>query len=323
MYFSYDYENRLTRIRPPFGPSINYRYDYSGNLVERRVGGRRGERVRHVYGAGVAPLAQQENGQWTDNVVVNGKLVETFRRFSGFAPNSKLFYHTDALGSVVALSNRQGRVVRTTEYDPWGKVLMDNSPTGPGGPVSSDYEFVGGYGVRRDIDNKSIMGVRLYDAGVGRFTSEDPLGWQEDLNLFRYVENNSTKLIDPLGMSYLIFKRTNNQLEVYDKNKCKIKTCSAANEVIKGKKKIPVGGPYPFSWYNPHKGSDANSDVGSYGIFIFVVGACNGCGVHSGRANKKGYLEPTEGCIRTTDDCMSSILDLHKKDKLSYLQVDK
>jgi RHS repeat-associated protein len=104
---------------------------------------------------------------------------------------------------VVALSNRTGRIVRTTEYDPWGKVLVDNTPSGMGigGPVSSEYEFVGGYGVRRDVDGKSIMGVRMYDAGVGRFTSQDPLGFQAgDTNLFKYVWNNSINQIDPNGL---------------------------------------------------------------------------------------------------------------------------
>jgi len=116
--YYYDYENRLRRVVPPTRPAINYRYDYAGNLVERRVDIYRGDVVRYVYGAGVEPLAQQENGQWTNNVVVNGKVVESFRRAYGNIPNNKLFYHTDALGSVVALSERGGRVVRTTEYDP-------------------------------------------------------------------------------------------------------------------------------------------------------------------------------------------------------------
>jgi RHS repeat-associated protein len=215
--YYYDYENRLRRVAPPTGPAINYRYDYAGNLVERRVDIYRGDVVRYVYGAGVEPLAQQEGGQWTDNVVVNGKIIETFRRAYGNNPNNKLFYHTDALGSVVALSNRNGRVTRTTEYDQWGKVLTDNFATGPdvGGPVSVAYEFIGGYGVRRDVDGKSIMGVRMYDAGVGRFTTEDPLGWKVDLNLFRYVEsvgkasintyeyakNNPLRYIDPSGLA--------------------------------------------------------------------------------------------------------------------------
>jgi RHS repeat-associated protein len=201
--YYYDYENRLRRVAPPGGPAINYRYDYAGNLVEKREEGRNGERVRYVYDAGVEPLAQQENGGWTDNVVVNGKIIETFRQSYGNNPNNRLFYHTDALGSVVALSNRTGRVVRTTEYDPWGKVLVDNSPSGMGmgGPVSIAYEFVGGYGVRRDVDDKSIMGVRMYDAGVGRFTTQDPIGFRSgDLNLYRYVRNNSVNMIDPLGL---------------------------------------------------------------------------------------------------------------------------
>ncbi len=42
--------------------------------------------------------------------------------------------------------------------------------------------------------------ARWYDPGVGRFVSEDPIGFEgNDENLFRYVENNPRMLDDPTG----------------------------------------------------------------------------------------------------------------------------
>ena len=46
----------------------------------------------------------------------------------------------------------------------------------------------------------SIMGVRIYDASVGRFISEDPIGLKADINLFRYVGNRPINRIDSTGL---------------------------------------------------------------------------------------------------------------------------
>jgi len=45
------------------------------------------------------------------------------------------------------------------------------------------------------------MRARYYDPSVGRFISEDPLGFGGgDVNLFAYVQNDPVNRIDPLGL---------------------------------------------------------------------------------------------------------------------------
>ncbi|MDD5452109.1 MAG: RHS repeat-associated core domain-containing protein [Desulfovibrionales bacterium] len=45
------------------------------------------------------------------------------------------------------------------------------------------------------------MRARYYDPNVGRFISEDPIGFEGgDVNLYAYVGNNPIMLIDPLGL---------------------------------------------------------------------------------------------------------------------------
>jgi RHS repeat-associated protein len=41
----------------------------------------------------------------------------------------------------------------------------------------------------------------MYDPSIGRFISEDPLGFEAgDPNLYRYVGNSPTNATDPLGL---------------------------------------------------------------------------------------------------------------------------
>jgi RHS repeat-associated protein len=42
--------------------------------------------------------------------------------------------------------------------------------------------------------------ARYYDPAMGRFLSEDPIGFDSDSNFYRYVRNNPTNLIDPTGL---------------------------------------------------------------------------------------------------------------------------
>jgi RHS repeat-associated protein len=73
------------------------------------------------------------------------------------------------------------------------------------GMNQQEHTFVGAYGVRKTGPNNQdryVMGVRHYDATVGRFLQEDPIGLQGgDINLMRYTRNNPLKYIDPKGLS--------------------------------------------------------------------------------------------------------------------------
>jgi RHS repeat-associated protein len=72
-------------------------------------------------------------------------------------------------------------------------------------------------------------------------------------------------------------------------------------------------GTYDFSYHNSHATDSQNSALGSNGIYVFNRPGCNGCGVHSGRAeikDRRGRIGPqhaTKGCIRTTDEATGLI----------------
>ncbi len=105
------------------------------------------------------------------------------------------YYHADGLGSIVAITNATGAVVQRYEYDSFGNITYQQDPN-----FKQSYTYTG-----REYDDESGLyyyRARYYDAKVGRFISEDPIGFAGgDVNLYSYVGNNPVNLVDPLGLT--------------------------------------------------------------------------------------------------------------------------
>lgn len=106
------------------------------------------------------------------------------------------YYHADGLGSIIAITDSLGRVVQKYEYDSFGNItyIQDTSFVQP-------YTYTG-----REYDEETGLHyyrARYYDAKVGRFITEDPIGLLGGINKFVYVGNNPVNFKDPLGLYYL------------------------------------------------------------------------------------------------------------------------
>ena len=105
-------------------------------------------------------------------------------------------YLTDALGSVVGTVTSTGAVENTYRYKPYGGLL---ARTG----VASDPSFlwVGSQGYRQTGKKYSDVYVRArhYSSDVGRWTTRDPIGYDDGWNQYGYVHGNPILLGDPSG----------------------------------------------------------------------------------------------------------------------------
>jgi RHS repeat-associated protein len=124
-------------------------------------------------------------------------LEERVGNGTGFA---HYYYLTDALGSVVAVTNAGGSKVGggNYKYDPYGRTL--NDPLANSG-VSNPFGFVGGY---TDSETGFVkFGTRYYDPSVARWTQQDPQKGQlsdpMSLNPYLYVKNDPLNAVDPSG----------------------------------------------------------------------------------------------------------------------------
>jgi RHS repeat-associated protein len=100
------------------------------------------------------------------------------------------YYHSDALGSIVATTDGAGAVTSRRKYDAWGNLEM--------GQVENGYSFTG-----REWDPEIGLyyyRARYYDPALGRFLSEDPIGFAAGLHFYAYVGNNPVNFRDPLGL---------------------------------------------------------------------------------------------------------------------------
>src|SRR5205823_10773580 len=108
-------------------------------------------------------------------------------------------YQDDHEGSVTHLTNSAGGVIENYRYDVFG------APAINGGALTASafgnrFMFTG-------REYNSTFGIyeyraRAYHPGLGRFTEEDPKGFEAgDYNLFRYCHNDPEDLTDPMGLA--------------------------------------------------------------------------------------------------------------------------
>ena len=89
-------------------------------------------------------------------------------------------------------------MVNQYAYTPFG-ILANEVETTP-----QPFKFVGQYGVMTEPNGFYYMRARYYDPQVGRFISEDPIGFDGgDVNLYAYSANNPILYIDPEGLCTL------------------------------------------------------------------------------------------------------------------------
>jgi RHS repeat-associated protein len=99
----------------------------------------------------------------------------------------------DNQGSIRYVLDNSGNVINEIIYNSFGEVTSESNP-------SVDFRF--GY-TGRELDEETGLYYyrsRYYDSTVGRFISEDAIGFEGgDANLYRYVINSPVNYTDPYG----------------------------------------------------------------------------------------------------------------------------
>ncbi len=234
-YFYNNLGNRLDEVRigTPTGIVLNrYIYDDNGSLIEKR--NTAGEPVLQIeydqrrlvsnmqadtenttftYDANLYRISKQgasssknyfleaehlesvyDNNHELQASYLRGIVVDEI--INGFERNGtdklkNITFHHDQVNSVVALTDHNGSSVQIAEYGPFGESLNI------AGSSQNAMQYTG-----RENDSESGLyyyRARYYDPQIGRFISEDPIGFGGGVNFYAYVENNPLTYVDPLG----------------------------------------------------------------------------------------------------------------------------
>jgi RHS repeat-associated protein len=181
--YAWDYENRMMTASTR-KQTVRYRYDALGRRIQRYlVGGK--ENTKFIYD-GMDVVADENSGILTK--YQNGLGIDN--KIKMVTGSTTQYFLADHLGSTVGLTDASGNLSSSANYDSFG-----NSSNN----LTTRYQYTG-----REFDNFTGLQysrARWYDANLGRFISEDPIGFESGAkNFYEYVGNHPITAKDPFGL---------------------------------------------------------------------------------------------------------------------------
>ena len=178
--FSYNSRHQQTRVETETGSVQENRYDAEGLRFELLENGRRTSFVYHD-----GELLQEEGREEQGTSYHLGAGMEAFRRGQELS-----YYHRDEQLSTVFVTDGQGEIRNSYQYDAFGIPLETTEQ------LNNRIRYTGQQ--YDDLTEQYYLRARYYNPVAGRFMQEDV--YQGDgLNLYAYCGNNPVVYDDPSG----------------------------------------------------------------------------------------------------------------------------
>ncbi|MGH9972163.1 MAG: RHS repeat domain-containing protein, partial [Pyrinomonadaceae bacterium] len=181
--YTWDARNRLVAQTGP-GLSASFSYDALGRRIGKTINS-----VTTSYLYDGNDIVQEIGGSAVGASYVRSRKID--EPFVRQVSTGNEYYHTDALGSSLALSNAAGATAVSYSYETFGKTTIT-------GTSSNSFQYTG-----RENDGTGLYfyRARYYNAQLQRFTTEDPTRLRGGFNFYSYAENNPVFFTDPLGFN--------------------------------------------------------------------------------------------------------------------------
>ncbi len=180
--FTWDKDNQLTNLT---GPSVTgtYAYDYKGRRRSKDSGG---GATTMLYG-GQNLIA--ERGTLSADFLFGPGIDEPLAMVRS---TTQYYFVTDGLGSINVMNDSVGSVQNSYVFDSWGVTRGQTIP------VSNPFTYTA-----RETAEAGLLyyRARYYSHAIGRFASEDPIGFEGGTNFYAYAFNDPVRRTDPFGLS--------------------------------------------------------------------------------------------------------------------------
>lgn len=220
--YTYDWNNKQVGVDDG---TVTVKYDALGRRIAKNT--------TTYYYIGDQMVEEYTYGQLSASYLYGNDIDEALQMKRGF---SVYYYHTNHLGSTIALSDADGIIVERVDYDAYGQPTF--------------FDADGNIMAQSSIGNAILFTGREYDAesgtyyyrarsmhpNVGRFMQHDPLIYINGMNDNSYVGNLSIIMVDPFGNSFWgitkdIFSGIGNE---FNKNYSHEKMASSVADIISG-----------------------------------------------------------------------------------------
>ena len=187
----------MQAILAPGGVTTALLYDYSGNMIQKRVTSAGQDDIQKYVLDDVSNIVSVQQGAAVTSILDGRGPDEIMAIVQAGSP---VFPLLDQISSESAFTDGSGNVVGREFYEPFGAATTS-------GTVSL-FAFTGRLQINTGL---YYYRARFYDSNTGRFLSEDPIGLLgTDANLYRYVGNSPVSFVDysgttPEGLKLTLF----------------------------------------------------------------------------------------------------------------------
>jgi RHS repeat-associated protein len=198
--FTYDANGNLTS-----DGTRSFEWDARNQLVAINVGTRRSEFAYDGEKRRVR-LVEKENSVvqsdtkviWCRTAICEERAVDGVTvtrqafRDGEYAAGATRFFATDHLGSVTEVTDASGALTTRYAFDPWGRRTVTS------GVATTSVGFTGHEA--NPATGLTLALYRAYDAELGSWIGEDPIGMEGGINLYQYVAANPLRFTDEFGL---------------------------------------------------------------------------------------------------------------------------
>jgi RHS repeat-associated protein len=184
--YTWDFDNRMVSAVVPGTGTVTFKYDPFGRRIYKSS----------FLGTGIFAF---DGDNLIEEINTSGGVVARYSQtmnidepLSEFRGGTTNYYEADGLGSVTSLTSTAAVVAQTYTFDSFGKLA------GSSGSLTNPFGHSG-----REFDTEANLyfdRARYYDPSIGRFASEDPIGFQGGMNHYAYTGNRPIDFVDSFGL---------------------------------------------------------------------------------------------------------------------------